>query len=181
MKTIKINETDFIVKDKLSDFNLGEFEKFTQITNNPELDEIDKYSQIFQSFGNDSELLDDLTTQDFFTLIKEFLSSNDLTDVSTISVKEIEVNGRTYVAYQDEFKIRVKEMKLIESFIKKNKDLYLAEIIAVIFKDSELTETEHYTDAHIRHKAKLFRQHVNAEIVVPYLTKFSEIMSKSLS
>jgi hypothetical protein len=41
-------------------------------------------------------------------------------------------------------------------------------MLAVMFKREDLTPTEHYTDAHIKQKAKLIRK-LNAAISIPYV------------
>ena len=40
--------------------------------------------------------------------------------------------------------------------------------MSVIFKRVDLSNTEHYSDSHINHKAKLFKK-VNAEIALPFI------------
>jgi hypothetical protein len=47
---------------------------------------------------------------------------------------------------------------------------------ALIYKDVELTDTEHYTDAHIEHKAKLFGEAVNADVAAPVIFQLSRII-----
>ena len=38
-----------------------------------------------------------------------------------------------------------------------------------MFKREDLTNTEHYAEAHLKHKAKLFKE-LKANIAIPYLT-----------
>jgi hypothetical protein len=85
-------------------------------------------------------------------------------------VKEIEVDGRTYRAFQDGEKLSLPKWNLLMKFMKKNPKRYLAELLAIIFEDVDLTKTEHKDEAHIKHKAKLFREKVNAAVAVPYLS-----------
>ena len=48
------------------------------------------------------------------------------------------------------------------------------------FKDIELTNNEHYVDAHIRHKAKLFRENVTADVALPYVGFFSKELLENI-
>jgi hypothetical protein len=45
-----------------------------------------------------------------------------------------------------------------------------------MFKRTDLSQVEHYTEAHLKHKAKLFKQ-LKAEIAVPYLVFVTEKIS----
>jgi hypothetical protein len=47
---------------------------------------------------------------------------------------------------------------------------------ALVYKDVELTDTEHYTDAHIEHKSKLFGDAVNADVAAPVIFQLSRII-----
>jgi hypothetical protein len=57
---------------------------------------------------------------------------------------------------------------------------YLSEMLAVLFKRDDLSKTEHYTDAHIKHKAKLI-QELKAELVVPYLVEIGKKLSTQIT
>lgn len=52
--------------------------------------------------------------------------------------------------------------------------------MAVIFKDVDLTKNEHYEEAHIKHKAKLFRDNITFDIAIPYIAYFSKEIIESL-
>ncbi len=59
--------------------------------------------------------------------------------------------------------------------------MYAGEMMAVCFKRTDLSDIEHYADAHLKHKAKLFREHLTADICVPYIMKVTELLVKSLN
>jgi hypothetical protein len=46
---------------------------------------------------------------------------------------------------------------------------YISQIVAIMFKREDLSNTEHYAEAHLKHKAKLFKE-LKANIAIPYLT-----------
>ena len=58
---------------------------------------------------------------------------------------------------------------MIEKQVSAHPNKYISHLMAVWFKRSDLTKTEHYTDAHIKQKAKLFSQ-LSAELAIPYAT-----------
>jgi hypothetical protein len=80
-------------------------------------------------------------------------------------VTSIEVDGYTYEA---QLKLSVKETKLIEKIVNSKPNHYISDIMAIMFKRTDLSNTEHFTDAHLKHKAKLFRTQ-KAELCVPYI------------
>jgi hypothetical protein len=56
---------------------------------------------------------------------------------------------------------------------------YISELLAVLFKRTDLTKVEHYSDAHIKLKAKLIRE-MKAELAVPYLVEIGQKLSKHI-
>jgi hypothetical protein len=95
-------------------------------------------------------------------MVKEFNVSakEDLTQVT-----EFELEGYKYVG---EFKLSVRDTKLIEKCVILKAPGYIAEITAIMFKREDLSNTEHYAEAHLKHKAKLFKE-LKANIAIPYL------------
>jgi len=73
-------------------------------------------------------------------------------------------------------KLSVKDTKLIEKVISSKQKHNVAEILAIMFKRTDLSNVEHYDNAHLKHKAKLFRTQP-AEIAIPYLTFVTETIS----
>lgn len=175
MITITLKEVDYNLKTSASDFSLGEYESILTIINSTDED-FEKYANLLVSVGLPIEVVDNLEIKDFMSVLKQFTQSfDDISQYTSNFSKTIEIGNKIYTSYtDDEFKLKVKELKLIEKFITRNPNAYLSEIIAVVFKDNDLTNTEHYTDAHIRHKAKLFREHVTLDIALPYIIYFSK-------
>ena len=56
---------------------------------------------------------------------------------------------------------------------KKNPTKFIAGILAIIFKDTELTNTEHYSMAHIEYKAELIRKEITYDIALPFIADYS--------
>ena len=76
-------------------------------------------------------------------------------------------------------KLTVRDTKMIEKIALRKDKSYVSEMLAVMFKREDLSNTEHYTDAHIKHKAKLFKQ-LSADISVPYLLFITNKINKQV-
>jgi hypothetical protein len=60
--------------------------------------------------------------------------------------------------------------------VKENKHS-VSDIMALMFKRTDLSNTEHYDNAHLKHKSKLFRTQP-AEIAIPYLNYVTTTISE---
>ena len=156
------------IANKMNEITIEEFEKISAIHNNKELDNIEKQLKVFEVVGVEEDEWDDFKY--FVEKTKEF-NSNNLDNKEPIS--EIEIDGYTYKA---EMKLSVKDTKLIEKIIVKENKHSVSDIMALMFKRTDLSNTEHYDNAHLKHKAKLFRLQP-AEIAIPYLTFVTETIS----
>ena len=167
---IKIFERE--IPNKMDELTIEQFEKVTEITNNKELDNIDRYIKIFEYFGvKESEWDDnDVELSDFIEIVKEFNSNNY---EKKEPIESIELDGYTYEA---KMKLSVKDTKMIEKLIGRKSHNWISDLLALMFKRTDLSQVEHYTEAHLKHKAKLFKQ-LKAEIAVPYLVFVTEKIS----
>lgn len=156
------------IANKMNEINIEEFEKISAIHNNKELDNIEKQIKIFEIVGVEEDEWDDFSY--FVEKTKEFNTDNY--DAKP-PVEEIEIDGYTYKA---EMRLSVKDTKLIEKMIVKENKHSVSEIMALMFKRTDLSNTEHYDSAHLKHKAKLFKTQP-AEIAIPYLTYVTETIS----
>jgi hypothetical protein len=164
---IKIFERE--IPNKMDELTIEQFEKVTEITNNKELDNIDRYIKIFEYFGvKESEWDDnDVELSEFIEKVKEFNSSNyEKKD----AVESFELEGYTY---EGQLKLSVKDTKIIEKIINRKSHNWISDLLALMFKRTDLSQVEHYTEAHLKHKSKLFKQ-LKAEIAVPYLVFVTE-------
>lgn len=170
---LKINhkEKTYQVRNNVDELLLKEFEEVSSIFNNKDKDYFEKWSEIFVYLGLEQDFVDELDTFAFIDIIKEFNIVNlDKTDI----IKEIEVEGDLYVAYDEQFKLTVKEMTLIEHYIKKNENRYLGEIMAIVYKRPGFDKTINFDKAHIHHKAELFRKNLTADKAIPFISFLSK-------
>jgi hypothetical protein len=164
---IKIFERE--IPNRMDELTIEQFEKVTEITNNQELDNIDRYIKIFEYFGVKESEWDEneVELSEFIDKVKEFNSSKyEKKD----AVESIELDGYTY---QGQLKLSVKDTKMIEKLISRKSNNWISDLLALMFKRSDLSPTEHYAEAHLKHKSKLFKQ-LKAEIAVPYLVFVTE-------
>ena len=162
---------DLEVPNKMHELTIEQFEKISQILNNQEFDNIERYVELFKYFGIKEELWDDYPFSDFIALVREF---NLDSYTPNEAVTTIELEGYTYEA---QLKLSVKETKLIEKIVNTKPAHYLSDILAIMFKRTDLSNIEHFADAHLKHKSKLFRTQ-KAELVVPYIVFVTEKISE---
>jgi hypothetical protein len=157
------------IANKMNEITIEEFEKISNIHNSKELDNIEKQIKVFEVVGIEEDEWDDFKY--FVEKTKEFNTDNyEPKD----AIGEIEIDGFTYKA---ELKLSVKDTKLIEKMITKENKHSVSDIMALMFKRSDLSNTEHYDSAHLKHKSKLFRTQV-AEIAIPYLNYVTNTISE---
>ena len=171
MLKINYNQKTYEVRNNVEELLLKEFEDVSAIFNYKEKDQFEKWSEIFVYIGLDQEIVDELDTFAFIDIIKEF---NIVNLESTDIIKDFEIDGDLYVAYEDKFKLTVKEMTLVEHYIKKNENRYLGEIMAIIYKRPGFDKTINFDKAHIHHKAELFRKSLTADKAVPFISFLSK-------
>lgn len=134
--------------------------------------ELEKWSEALAFMGLPMDEINDMELDEFTETVKRF-NTKDPNGFQVI--KEVEVKGRTYVAFKEEFRIGVAKWKKLEALVKQTKHesttpkKIVGEILAIIFEDTMLTAKEHLVDAHLKRKANLFRKHLNAGIAVPYV------------
>ena len=157
------------IANKMNEITIEEFENISNIHNSKELDNIEKQIKVFEVVGIEEDEWDDFKY--FVEKTKEFNTDNyEPKD----AIGEIEIDGFTYKA---ELKLSVKDTKLIEKMITKENKHSVSDIMALMFKRTDLSNTEHYDSAHLKHKSKLFRTQV-AEIAIPYLNYVTNTISE---
>jgi len=149
---------------EMDELTIQQFEEITDIHANEKLDVIEKHLAVFKYMGVPEEI-----EEIDFEVFKEYVDKfNRAKMPSSELLKRFEVDGYTYQAYEDDFKLTAKDTKLIEKILGNKHKGYISEVLAVLFKRTDLSKTEHYTDAHIKQKAKLIRE-LKAEVAIPYL------------
>ena len=150
------------IPNQIDELTIEQFEAITEINNDPNLDPIDKHLKVFAYLGIPESEFWDYDVADFVVMVKDF-NSMDQKDFPV--VEELELDGYIYRA---EMRLTVRDTKMIEKIAMTKPKGYISEMLAIMFKREDLTPTEHYTDAHIKQKAKLIRK-LNANISIPYI------------
>lgn len=163
------------IPNELNELTIQQFEDITEIHSNEKLDHVEKHLEVFKYMGAPEEI-EDIDFEVFKEYIRIF---NTAKAPEGILLKRFEADGYTYQAYDEEWKLSAKETKLIEKILNNKHKGYISEVLAVLFKRTDLTKNEHYTDAHIKHKAKIIRQ-MTADVAVPYLVAVAETINKQV-
>ena len=150
------------IPSKMDELTLEQFQKISAIHNNEEYDTLEKHCKVFEYLGITEEEMD----VDFDLFLANVKAFNDNNYTKADAVEEIELEGYTYRA---EMKLSVKDSRIVEKIVKKDNKYYISDIMALMFKRTDLSNTEHYDPAHLKHKAKLFSK-LKADIAIPYLT-----------
>lgn len=144
-----------------SELTVEQFDYLNSLSRNNQLDNIDKWVSKFIYLGVPEEVFEDV----YLDELKEYIRLFNDSELTLEKVTEIEVDGYTYVAPE---RIGVKDLGLIEKAWKLNIDTFGSEAMAILFKRSDLTKKEHYTNAHLKHKQKIFKG-LKSNIAVPYV------------
>lgn len=178
MIDIKFKEEIYSIKNEIGEINVKDFEHIISILNNDTKNYLEKWSDIFIFLGTPIEVVDNFDISDFIEIIKLFnLTSIDLKEIK----KSIIINGIEHFAYTDnDFKLTVKETILIESYIKKNDNRYLGELIAIVYKNPSVTKEINFDKSHIHHKAEMIRKEITADIALPIIGFLSKKLIKDV-
>lgn len=163
------------IANELSELTIQQFEDITEIHASTKYDHVEKHIETFKYMGLGDEI-EDVDIEEFKAYIKLFNTSKA---PEGILLKRFENDGYTYQAYDDEWKLTARETKLIEKILNNKHKGYISEVLAVLFKRTDLTKTEHFTDAHIKLKSKIIRE-LPAEIAVPYLVAVADTINKQV-
>jgi hypothetical protein len=162
------------IANELNELTIQQFEDITEIHANTKLDNVEKHLEVFKYMGVPEA--EDMEFEEFKEAIRVF---NSAKVPEGILLKRFEADGYTYQAYDTEFKLTAKDTKHIEKILNSKHKGFISEALAVVFKRTDLSKTEHYTDAHIKFKAKIIRE-MPAEVAVPYLTTIAHTINKQV-
>lgn len=162
------------IPNELNELTIQQFEDITEIHANPKLDNVEKHLEVFKYMGVPEA--EDMEFEDFKEAIRLF---NTAKTPEGILLKRFEADGYNYQAYDTEFKLTAKDTKHIEKILGSKHKGFISEALAVVFKRTDLSKTEHYTDAHIKLKAKIIRE-LTAEVAVPYLVAIADTINKQV-
>jgi hypothetical protein len=76
-------------------------------------------------------------------------------------------------------KLTVRDTKLIEKIAIAKPKGYISDVLAIFFKRDDLTNAEHYADAHLKLKAKLIKE-LKANVAIPYLLFITKKLAKQV-
>ena len=163
------------IPNELNELTIQQFEDITEIHSNEKLDHVEKHLEVFKYMGAPEEI-----EEIDFEVFKEYIRLfNTAKAPEGILLKRFEADGYTYQAYDEEWKLSAKETKLIEKILNNKHKGYISEVLAVLFKRTDLGKNEHYTDAHIKFKSKIIKQ-MTADVAVPYLVAVAETINKQV-
>jgi len=161
------------IPNHLDELTVEQFEVITELSNNKELDAVDKHLQIFASLGVAESEFYDVDVADFIEYTNQF---NTIPEIEYPTISQIELAGYSYTA---EMKLTVRDTKLIEKIAIHKPKGYISDVLAIFFKRDDLTSTEHYADAHLKLKAKLIKE-LKANIAIPYLLFITNKLAKQV-
>lgn len=164
---MKIRNYNFRVK--INELTIGEFEDCYSIINDVELLPIEKYidviSYLIKADGGDISIIDDLTDDDLFKIIKGFNHNKSKKSFK----KELFIDGNKYTSYEDNFKMKARDLAAIERVLQNEKNFY-SNIIAILFKNGD---ENHYDKEEIKKRADKIRN-LNASDYFEYVIIISE-------
>ena len=179
MIELKYGNEVYELRNTPDELTLNEFDIIFSLVNSQRDDNVSKYFQVFSFLKVPDKVLDSLSQKEFIELVKNFNDyqlPNDLVEV-------IEINGRIYRTMNegDTFEFKARDISLLEQAQLKNDGHFPSWIAAILYKDEQLTNTEHRDWTHIKHKAELFRKNVKAAVVIPYLVRVAKKQISEIS
>jgi hypothetical protein len=161
---IKIGTTK--INNEITEFSIEQFEKLSATMANKELDQFEKWAKIFVDLGADEDEVYDLEFEKFTEIVKDFCDTKKKPTKKFL--KSIDFDGYTYQSHEDEFKLNVRDLKMIEKAVSTSPENYICKVMAIIFKRTDLTKAEHYGDSHLALKSKMFKEQ-KANIAIPFM------------
>jgi hypothetical protein len=156
------------IPNQLNELTVQQFDELNKIENNQELDTIEKWIEKFIYLGVPEKAFDNMELEEFANYIKVF-NKSDIPQGPKVT--ELVIDKYTYQANET---IGVKDLGMLERIYRSQADDFCAQTLAILFKRTDLTRTEHYAPAHLKFKVNLMRKQ-SAEIAFPYIM---EILSK---
>lgn len=156
------------IPNNLNELTVQQFDELNKIENNQDLDTIEKWIEKFIYLGVTEKAFDNMELEEFANYIKLF-NKSDVPNAAKVT--ELVIDKYTYQANET---IGVKDLGLLERIYRSKADDFCAQTLAILFKRTDLTRTEHYAPAHLKFKVNLMKKQ-SAEIAFPYIM---EILQK---
>jgi hypothetical protein len=159
---------------QVEDMNVAQFSKSTAIFNEENKTNIEKYLDVMEALGASEEVIDNLTNDELFEIIKDFSRETTVFDKDYVLPRTIEINEKIYESYPEgaEFKIKARDLALIEKAVAKKEDFYQT-LLAILFKDSQNKQS-------VGDKKKLFST-LPAKPYLGYLTEVSTLLTQKIA
>lgn len=178
MLTIKYGGESYELRNESHELKLKEFEKIYNILNTEGMGKLEQYTKVFMSLGIPEDVIDEMSIEEFTDVVKNFNAIK--TDLTTLT-PQVVIDGYTYTAHDGEFKFNTKDLITIEKAARQHIVNFPSFVLAVAFKRDDLSKKEHYEAAHLNHKAKLFGEHLTADVAIPYLALVSKKVIQNIS
>ena len=160
------------VPNTTEEITVKDFDAISVIDSDQDKGVIEKWVEKFCHFGVPEEAFDDMSVDELVGHTEAF---NSGFEVPEKHITEVEIDGFKYAAPDI---LGAKDVSLIEKAMNKDKSSIGRMTLAIVFKREDLSRTEHYTDAHIKQKAKLFADQP-CKLVLPYLTDVMNSLLRS--
>lgn len=170
MLNINFEDNIYPIKNSINELTIEEYEYIAYVMNDKTKGDYTKYSDIFVYLGVPPDVVEEFDAFAFRDIVSK--SEFDFNFDKEI-FKEIELDGKIYTAYDDKFKISVREKKLMDDFIMKNPNSYISYCMSVIYKNLDVNKDMWYDSAHLKYKESLFKK-ISASYAAPLLAFLSK-------
>lgn len=176
-----MNITEYI---KIENLNILQFEKIKMILNDKTKQDnaftlLNKIIEILEYLKVDDEIIDSITAKDVADFVNYYRNDKYEFDLENVTT-EIEIKGRKYVC-EEGLNVEIKGRMLGKLFSEMTNENFDSYLLALIFKDVDLTDNEHKDEAHIRYKQSLFKE-LRYVDYAPYIIKISnDIITANVS
>ena len=178
MITLNINGTDRLIKNQLSEMSIKEFEEICSILT-IEQDYIERHIKIFNILGISDSDINDIEPKEFIRIAKEF---NITSWTGNEFVKEITIGDRIFQSYSGtKYVLSIRDLSKIEQYIKKDRQNYIVEMLAIIYKEVGVPKDKWYDKDHLEDKISLFKDNLTADIAVPYIELIMNDVIKNIA
>lgn len=167
---------DYEIPTSINEMTVARFEAISVILKDESFSTVERYFEVLSFLGIPDLVMNDLSDEELFSAISAFSSQPKNNEL----IPAFELGGYTYRAYENDgkFIMKARDLAYIEKSAKRE-SAWLSYILAIIFKREDLGPNEHYADAHIKLKAKIFGE-LNAGDYYPYLLAVTARINKQI-
>lgn len=170
--------------NKPSELKIKQFEEIGEAVmgnvmnpNNPNIPfvyetQTDRNVAILKAYRVPDEVINELDIVEMAELTREFIQ---YTGEEYGAVEQVEVKGIIYRAtvVNDDFKLKPDAMKILEKAVRQKKHV-VSTVAALVFLKDGLTDKEHFVEAHVEVKRKLFSKELDASNAMWFVTKATQ-------